>query len=375
MKRTWTKEEIEYFRKNYSITLDRDLSKHLKRGLGAISYMAVKLSLRKDKSFYEKSRKKTEVEFSKSKLESMYNQENKSTRKIASELGVGKTTIEYYLKKYQITLRDHSASNKVRFLTENSWIKGLNKNKDPRVKNLAENIKKAYEKKREEKIKSLEEKYNLPCADLLAKLYWKDKLTQEKIAQKLDLDRSRIIRLMKAFNIKKRPNFEFIASLQGKDRPMSGKKWEDISGEEKALERKKAFSIRAKQSIIKRLQNNEMPFYNTKIEKKLEKEMLKRKILFSKQYLVEDKFVCDFAIPELKIAIEADGDYWHANPKFYNSLGQGIRQKRNVQKDKYEKIYLGERGWLLLRFYESEIKSDVGKCVDEIEKAINSRKK
>ena len=101
--------------------------------------------------------------------------------------------------------------------------------------------------------------------------------------------------------------------------------------------------------------------------------MLKRNIAFSKQYLVEDKFVCDFAIPELKIAIEADGDYWHASQKIYNHQFLDKRQKRNVQKDKYEKIYLEGKGWLLLRFFESEIKSNLKECVDKIEEAIKTK--
>ena len=260
MKKNWAKEEIDYLKKNYSISLDRDISKQLQRGLGAINYMAGKLNLRKDKSFYASSRKKTNIEFSKSKLEQMYHKENKSTRKIASELGVGKSTIEYYFKKYKIPFRNHSASNKIRFLKEDNWIKGLDKHKDQRVKDLGEKIKMAYQKKRAEKIKRIEIEYGVPLNVLLAKLYWEDKLTQEKIADKLGLDRVIIIHLMRDFKIAKRPNFEVISSLRGKDNPMYGKKWEDIFGKEKTLERKRAFSVRAKKCIIKRLQNKEMPF-------------------------------------------------------------------------------------------------------------------
>jgi len=373
MKRPWTKEEIEYFKKNYSTSLDRDLSKTLNRGLGAISYMAFRLTLKKDKVFFAKSRKKTNIEFNKAMLQRIYIKEKKSTRKIASELGVGKTTIEYYLKKYKIPLRDQSASNKIRFLTEDAWNKGLNKNKDPRVRCSAEKVKETYKKKRLERLKKIEEEYNIPLKIILGKLYWEDKLTQEKIAIKLGIDRSIIIELMNTLNISKRPNFEFISSLKGKDRPMYGKTWEDLHGSKKALKRKRDASLRFRELIIKRLQNNEMPFLNTRIEKLIANEMSKRGIFFRSQFSIDHKFVCDFAIPEYKIAIECDGDYWHANPRIYDHNALDVRQRNKVQRDKFKKKYLTRRGWLLLSFFESDIKSNLSACVDQIEHAIKNK--
>ena len=373
MQNPWTKEEIEYLKKNYSTSLNRDLSKTLNRGLGAISYIAFKLTLKKDKVFFAKSRKKTNIEFSKEILQRMYTKEKKSTRKIASELGVGKTTIEYYFKKYKIPLRNHSASNKIRFLTEDTWNKGLNKNKDPRVRHSAEKAKETYKKKRLERLKKIEEEYNIPLKIILGKLYWEDKLTQEKIAIKLGIDRSIIIELMNTLNISKRPNFEFISSLKGKDRPMYGKTWEDLHGSKKALKRKRDASLRFRELIIKRLQNNEMPFLNTRIEKLIANEMSKRGIFFRSQFSIDHKFVCDFAIPEYKIAIECDGDYWHANPRIYDHNALDVRQRNKVQRDKFKKKYLTRRGWLLLSFFESDIKSNLSACVDQIEHAIKNK--
>ena len=335
--------------------------------------MAFKLTLKKDKVFFAKSRKKTSIEFTKAMLQRMYIKEKKSTRKIALELGVGKTTIEYYFKKYKIPLRNHSISNKIRFLSEDTWNKGLNKNKDPRVRRSAEKEKETYKKKRLERLKKFEEEYNLPLKIILSKLYWEDKLTQEKIATKLGIDRSIIIELMSTLNISKRPNFEFISSLKGKDRPMYGKTWEDLHGSKKASKRKEEASLRFRKLIIKRLQNNEMPFLNTRIEKLLANEMNKRGIFFRSQFPIDNKFVCDFAIPEYKIAIECDGDYWHANPKIYDHNTLDARQKNKVQRDKFKKKYLTRKGWLFLSFFESDIKATLSICVNQIEKAIKKR--
>ena len=98
---------------------------------------------------------------------------------------------------------------------------------------------------------------------------------------------------------------------------MFGKKWDIHFGKEKADKRRKEHSKRFRNLTIKRLENNEFPFFDTEIEKIMARELLKKKIPFVKQFNVENKFVCDFAIPLFKVIIECDGDYWHANPKIY----------------------------------------------------------
>ena len=38
----------------------------------------------------------------------------------------------------------------------------------------------------------------------------------------------------------------------------------------------------------------------------------------------------------------------------------------NVERDRFVNDVLLEQGWLVLRFWESDVKKDLGKCVDEI---------
>lgn len=311
--------------------------------------------------------------WTRSKLTKMYLGDNLSIREIASKLKVGKTTVEYYLKKFNIPLRNRTESGKLRALKYDNWIKGLDKNKDKRVKVLANRIREAYTKKRDEKFKSIETKYGKSFKDVLNYLYWERNLSQEEIAKELKISRNIIIKLMKEFNLKLRPKYQYISSLKGKDHSMFGKKWENFHRRDDLEKRRKEAAERFRRLTIKRLQNNEFPFFDTKIERKIARELIKRNIIFVKQFNFENKFVCDIAIPYLKIIIECDGDYWHANPTIYSKENLTFNQKKNLQRDRFKDKFLEERGWTVLRFFESDIKNNAKKCMNIIEEKIKTR--
>jgi very-short-patch-repair endonuclease len=63
----------------------------------------------------------------------------------------------------------------------------------------------------------------------------------------------------------------------------------------------------------------------------------------------------DFAIPQLKIGIEVDGKIWHDNPE---------KKARDQNRDSK----LAKRGWMVLRFSEDEIQSQI----DEVTKTISN---
>ena len=63
------------------------------------------------------------VVLTKSLLEKMYNEDKKSIRKIALELSVGKTTVDYYIKKFEINVRTHQQARKL-CLREYGWTRG-----------------------------------------------------------------------------------------------------------------------------------------------------------------------------------------------------------------------------------------------------------
>lgn len=82
----------------------------------------------------------------------------------------------------------------------------------------------------------------------------------------------------------------------------------------------------------------------------------------------------DIAITRYRIAVFVDGDFWHArgheeHPGEQIGTNKDFWQKklkRNVERDKEVNDELTESGWLVLRFWESDIKKDLQKCVDTI---------
>ncbi len=306
---------------------------------------------------------------SKKLLKNLYIVKKKSMRAIGSELNIGKTTVEYYLKKFNIKLRTQEEARKIN-PKKYGWTKGLDKNTDERINLLSKRIKKAYMEKRDQKIKQIELKFNLSFQKVLNELYWNQKLSQEKISKRLGLDRGLVIKFMKEFGIHKRPKYKYISSLKGKNHSMFGRSWEDIHGKKIANERKKISSERFRTLTIRRLKNNEFPFFDTKIEKMMAQELLRQNIPFVKQFDIDNKFVCDFAIPILKIVVECDGDYWHANPEIYNGKRLTQDQEKNIKRDKIKDKYLKKKGWRIIRFFESDILKDVSGCGDVIRRKI-----
>jgi very-short-patch-repair endonuclease len=107
----------------------------------------------------------------------------------------------------------------------------------------------------------------------------------------------------------------------------------------------------------------------TSIEKSLEREFALRGIKVQRQFQLWNNGelirVADFAIPECKILVECDGDFWHANPEKYTQNLKACQQ-RILQKDKEKDALSVALGWKVFRFYESEIHQNASYCVDKI---------
>lgn len=98
----------------------------------------------------------------------------------------------------------------------------------------------------------------------------------------------------------------------------------------------------------------------TSIEVKMADELTSRGIEYEEQRNLGDKFLLDFFLPEYNIVIECDGDYWHRLPS-------------SIRRDKAKNAYVKACGLSLYRFWESEINTDVGACVDVVLARINER--
>lgn len=82
----------------------------------------------------------------------------------------------------------------------------------------------------------------------------------------------------------------------------------------------------------------------------------------------------DIVLTRQKIAIFVDGDFWHAHGHEEHP-GEQIKTRpeywqpklaRNVERDKEVNDALLAEGWLVLRFWESDLRSDLSACVRKI---------
>lgn len=116
-----------------------------------------------------------------------------------------------------------------------------------------------------------------------------------------------------------------------------------------------------------------IPSKNTAPEKMLRLALWRCGIRYRKNYKSLPG-TPDIAITRYRIAVFVDGDFWHARGH-RSAPGEQIgtnkeywcrKLSRNVERDKEVNDALTEAGWLVLRFWESDIKNDIDKCVKEI---------
>lgn len=111
---------------------------------------------------------------------------------------------------------------------------------------------------------------------------------------------------------------------------------------------------------------------NTSPELKLRKELWSSGL----RYRINYKKIAgkpDIAIVKHKIAIFIDGEFWHgynwqekkkkikSNRKYWIKKIEG-----NMKRDIENNEKLKEQGWIVMRFWEKEIKNDIDKCIEQI---------
>ena len=112
-------------------------------------------------------------------------------------------------------------------------------------------------------------------------------------------------------------------------------------------------------------------------------EVLLRKALWARGWRYRKNYDAipgkpDIVLTRQKIAIFVDGDFWHArghqdNPGEQVGTNKEFWQKklaRNVERDKEVNDELTEAGWLVLRFWEPDIKEDLTCCLRQIEQYL-----
>jgi len=130
---------------------------------------------------------------------------------------------------------------------------------------------------------------------------------------------------------------------------------------EKMIDRKRSEQARQKMRIAR--QKWVIPKKDTSIEVAIQNELKSRGYKFKKHTVVlknnpiTKPYQCDILFPKQKIVVECDGNYWHNFPHFRPI---DILRTKELQKE----------GFIVLRFWGSEIKANVECCVNEIEDVV-----
>lgn len=126
--------------------------------------------------------------------------------------------------------------------------------------------------------------------------------------------------------------------------------------------------------------------------KNTEPELILRKALWQKKmrYRVNYKKLPgkpDVVFTKYHIAIFCDGDFWHGHNwaiRGLSSLEEELagysefwqkKIKHNIERDAEVNTLLAEHGWKVIRFWESEIRSNLDDCVRRIEAALMEAKR
>jgi DNA mismatch endonuclease, patch repair protein len=108
---------------------------------------------------------------------------------------------------------------------------------------------------------------------------------------------------------------------------------------------------------------------NSKPERRVKRELAHLGVNFLGNYPYKHGEI-DIFIPEKKIAVFIDGTIWHGDPKCFNPDDVLPLRKRAVKdvwkKDLRNTEYLRSQGYIVLRFWEREIISNIQNCLDTI---------
>jgi very-short-patch-repair endonuclease len=74
----------------------------------------------------------------------------------------------------------------------------------------------------------------------------------------------------------------------------------------------------------------------------------------------------DFHIKNTNILIEIDGDFWHCNPNSQHALPKYKCQFKNLKKDTLKTRWALENNYILLRFWETDINSNLKEVVKKL---------
>ena len=120
---------------------------------------------------------------------------------------------------------------------------------------------------------------------------------------------------------------------------------------------------------------------DTTIELRLRKALWKHGVRYRKNYkeLIGKP---DIVITKYKIAVFCDSDYWHGydwenrNQRIKSNRDYWVPKiERNMERDREVTETLQNEGWLVLRFWEWQIRKHLDECVETVLQSIEARTK
>lgn len=118
-------------------------------------------------------------------------------------------------------------------------------------------------------------------------------------------------------------------------------------------------------SVKKWKRTHKQQYGTSKLEEYFAKEFLDRLgVEYIYQFEAKDigRFY-DFYLPNSRILIEVDGDYYHSNPEKYSKDELNAMQKHNQRVDEYKNKWALMRGIPLLRIWENDIRNNPEKVM------------
>lgn len=112
---------------------------------------------------------------------------------------------------------------------------------------------------------------------------------------------------------------------------------------------------------------------NTWIELVINAFLTKNEIEFITQYPI-GRMTADFYIPSINLVVEANGDFWHANPVVYsdkNSLHP--IQIKAIEKDKRKMSQLKSNGYDILVIWENDLKVNLDETLSDLLDNVRSK--
>lgn len=130
---------------------------------------------------------------------------------------------------------------------------------------------------------------------------------------------------------------------------------------------KKRKKLTVSEIIKKNIERSKRPhpkYGTSKLEKVFEEQILQKLgVKYETQYYAADiKRYYDFYLPEYRVLLEIDGDFYHAYGKTYEEMNP--MQKRNHRVDEIKNEWAGMHGIPLIRIWEHDIRNNQSKVLE-----------